>query len=611
VWLAQGVYRPAAPLRIEGDFGPGGLRLVAAPGDKVEIVGADPVDPQPAAQLAPGEAARIAPEVLARLRVIPLEPLGALAGANDAAALPNAGIMLFQGDRALTPARWPASGYAVAPARFPAGERRFVRFPAPPEKTSAWKAQEMLWAEGFWTSDYNYERRKFSLVDDATVQVMVGEPSGPKSWLPKYAVFNALEDLSRPGTYAVRDDPPRLLVLPFEENAPLERARLETVLGLDGAARVVVEGISFGKVSGTAVTVRNSTEVRIADSAVGWSGETGIAVAGGQDIAIVRTVVHDSGGRGITLAGGDRTTLAPSGHRVEDSIVIDFGQVAKTYHPGIGIAGVGAQVRSSLITRGPHAGIIFYGNDHAIEGNELSHLILEGGDAGAIYVGRDWTQRGTVIRGNFFHDIAWRIPPAFGHWSATVYLDDYTSGTSVTDNVFFKVSLPVLIGGGRDNEVVRNAFVETRPQAIMIDSRGETFGRESLADPRNAPRRNLRDVPIDSPAYVRRYPNLANILSDEPEKPKYNTVQDNLFFNSAPYRMGGSLFDRNAIERPTEQSVPAGSLSACPGRADSVLAFLGKQRGAPDRYFGIDRRSRLGGLKYFDLVRERVMQEGC
>jgi hypothetical protein len=100
VRLAQGIHRPAAPLRIEGDFGPGGLRLMAAPGEKVEIVGAELVDPQPPVPLAPSEAARIAPQVLARLRVVPTGP----PGATDPAALPNAGLMLFQGDRALTPA---------------------------------------------------------------------------------------------------------------------------------------------------------------------------------------------------------------------------------------------------------------------------------------------------------------------------------------------------------------------------------------------------------------------------------------------------------------------------------------------------------------------------
>ena len=50
--------------------------------------------------------------------------------------------------------------------------------------------------------------------------------------------------------------------------------------------------------------------------------------------------------------------------------------------------------------------IVFGGNEHLIEFNEIHDVCHESNDAGAIYGGRDWTMRGTVIRYNYFHDIS-------------------------------------------------------------------------------------------------------------------------------------------------------------------------------------------------------------
>jgi parallel beta-helix repeat protein len=51
-----------------------------------------------------------------------------------------------------------------------------------------------------------------------------------------------------------------------------------------------------------------------------------------------------------------------------------------------------------------------------------------------------------------------------------VYLDDCASGTTVFGNIFYQATRSVIIGGGRDNRIENNIFLDTEP-GIRIDDR--------------------------------------------------------------------------------------------------------------------------------------------
>lgn len=80
--------------------------------------------------------------------------------------------------------------------------------------------------------------------------------------------------------------------------------------------------------------------------------------------------------------------------------ITNFSTFSTTYRPAVYVDGVGNYVGFNDISGGPHAGIVFYGNEHVIEYNYLSRVALETADVGAIYTARDWTAQGTVIRFN-------------------------------------------------------------------------------------------------------------------------------------------------------------------------------------------------------------------
>jgi hypothetical protein len=171
--------------------------------------------------------------------------------------------------------------------------------------------------------------------------------------------------------------------------------------------------------------------------------------------------------------------------------------------PAIAMTGVGMRASHNLIHDHPHCAILYSGNDHLMEFNELHHIALETGDVGAIYTGRDNTFRGNKIRHNFIHHTG-----GVGMGSMGVYMDDCVSGTEIFGNVFYKVHWAMFIGGGRDHRVDNNLFVECDP-AVRMDGRGldtSPVWRNMVND---TMRKRLADVPLA--LYRERYPEMKSL----------------------------------------------------------------------------------------------------
>ncbi len=128
-----------------------------------------------------------------------------------------------------------------------------------------------------------------------------------------------------------------------------------------------------------------------------------------------------------------------------------------TYAAGIHLSGVGNRVANNLIHDAPHSAVLYGGNEHVLELNEIHHVAQEPSDVGAFYTGRDWTTQGNLLRWNYIHDLGAR--GAVG--TMGIYLDDCDSGDSLVGNVFYRAGRVAFIGGGRDNLVENNLMVES------------------------------------------------------------------------------------------------------------------------------------------------------
>jgi len=205
---------------------------------------------------------------------------------------------------------------------------------------------------------------------------------------------------------------------------------------------------------------------------------------------------------------------------VENNHIHHYGRWNRMYQPAISMSGVGNRASHNLIHDAPHMAISFGGNDHLMEFNEIYNVCYESNDAGAIYSGRDWTMRGTVIRHNYLH----HINGFEGRGCVGIYLDDMFCGTTIYGNLFYKVTRAAFIGGGRDCIVENNIFVDCEP-ALHIDSRAMGWASYHVGTTMTD---RLKEMPYQEPLWVERYPELVNILDDEPAAPRGNIVARNI-----------------------------------------------------------------------------------
>jgi parallel beta-helix repeat protein len=140
-------------------------------------------------------------------------------------------------------------------------------------------------------------------------------------------------------------------------------------------------------------------------------------------------------------------------------------------------------------------------------------------------MGRDFTERGNIVRANFFHDIGKNNCNA-------IYLDDCASGTRVVNNICVRAGRGIMIGGGRDNVVENNIFVDCDP-AVWVDGRGLGWMKNYFNGEDKTLFDRLKAVNFDRPPYSERYPELARIMKDNPAEPKNNRIAKNI-------RVGGT-----------------------------------------------------------------------
>jgi hypothetical protein len=232
-------------------------------------------------------------------------------------------------------------------------------------------------------------------------------------------------------------------------------------------------------------------------------GNSGVVIKGGNGHGVSSCDVFDTGDGGVSLTGGERQTLAAGGHFVENCHFQRQGRWSKCYVAAVHLNGVGNRASHNLIHDHPHCAILFWGNDHLIEFNDIHHIALETGDVGAIYTGRDYTFRGNKIRHNYIHETG-----GVGMGSMGVYMDDCVSGTEVFGNVFYKVHWAMFIGGGRDHRVENNLFVDCDP-AVRMDGRGLDKSPVWYNMVNDTMRRRLSDVPLE--LYRARYPEMKSL----------------------------------------------------------------------------------------------------
>ncbi len=517
----------------------------AWPGEEVRLVGGKRVsDWQPVSD--PAILARLPAEARGRvwqadLAALGIRDLGRLTSRGFGRPVSPAHLELFHDGRPMTLARWPNEGFATIagiPAEAGSNDGHGgtigslqAGFYYNGDRPAGWRNTGDIWVHGYWAWDWANSYERVASLDTQKRLIRTAPPHGLYGFRAgqRFYFLNILEELDQPGEYFVDRESG---ILYFWPPAPLEEAETwvsvleKPMILVQEASHVALRGFTLECSRGNGIEVRGGSGVRVEDCTLRNLGNWGIRIGGGTEHGVSGCHLYHLGDGGVYLEGGDRRSLIPAGHFVEDCDIHDMGRWSKCYQPGVHIRGVGNRVAHCRIHDGPHNGILLSGNEHLIEFNELYELCRETGDVGAFYLGRDWTERGNVVRYNFFHHLG-----GLGLGSMAVYLDDCASGVTVFGNVFYRVQRAAFIGGGRDNRVENNVFVECHP-AVQIDGRGLDPSPVWHNMVYQTMKQRLEEMNWRQPPYAERYPRLADLEKyyerDEGVPPEGNVVARNI-----------------------------------------------------------------------------------
>ncbi|MFC1542942.1 right-handed parallel beta-helix repeat-containing protein [Candidatus Neomarinimicrobiota bacterium] len=437
----------------------------------------------------------------------------------------SAALELFVSGRPMPLARWPNEGWAEI-LQVPESTAGDV-FVYQDTRPARWIEARGIWLHGFWTFPWADSYVRVVSIDTIRHEIRTAQPHGIYGYSAggRYYAFNILEELDRPGEWYLDRESGKLILWPpasiMVDDIYVSLLE-EPLVRCQGAAWVQFQNLTFEVARGNGIEIIDSRQVVISDCIIRNVGNTGITIAGGEECGVQHSELYLTGEGGIILRGGDRITLTPARHFVIGNRIHHYAYWVRTYRPAVLLEGVGHVIRNNHVHDALHFAMWIKGNDHTIEYNEIDHVCLESGDAGAIYMGRDWTNRGNVIRLNYFHHI--HGPYTLG--AQAIYLDDFASGTTVFGNIFQQADRGIYIGGGRDNLIENNLFINC-DLGVLLDARGINWDRKSTC-PGSLLYDRLIDVDYKHTPWSDHYPELVNILEDEPGLPKGNRIVGNV-----------------------------------------------------------------------------------
>ena len=495
--------------------------------------------------------------------------------------------MFFYDDKWAVEARWPNRGWAMFKKDqvVDSGLRgRCLSGIAPDDPTVAGSLRfdsdrpaRWDWAKddiricGYMTHDWSFEMLRLASYTPSNRLVRLAGAApyglGGSSWSEypghRYYIVGPRSELDAPGEYYYDRRTGKVDFIAPKGMWDFYAVTKEgPLVSLTGASDVTFDGIRFEYAVGNGFTLKDCTNVVVRNCCVWNVGGRGVQIDGGARCRVERTEIAAIGFGGLHIVAGDRPTLTRCDHVVEDCDINDFSRTCRTYAPAVRVQGVGVTVRGCKIHNAPHAGVLYGGNDHLFESNEVWGILYESGDAGAFYTGRDPTSRGNVLRGNYVHDVG--RPENGSRNTMAFYLDDCDAGDTIVSNRIVNVPRGIMLGGGHDNHLVGNVF-ERCNLAISVDARGVVWNDrwDSPTDKSWQMTRKVKETPVDREPWKSRYPLLVDYLDDGPREPRHCSIVGNRFIGCGVVWEWGMRADefrhliemRDNVERPLSPTV--------------------------------------------------------
>ena len=464
-------------------------------------------------------------------------------------------VELFIDDRPMSLSQWPKpsapgipigkvldSGSIAKNRKEPPRGAVFGLMTNRPER---WSNADDVWITGLFNVGYADDMVKVASFDLTNRTIATVQPhcygffSG-KPW-NTWKALNLLEEISLPGEYMVDRKLGKVFFVP-PEGKNIASCRVEVsvlkdpLVSIIGATNVTFAGIDVTCSRGMGIYIEGGSGNTVRNATLRNLGSTAVCVGkvepwpknaaakslpqsfmvnpktnreGGMNNGVERCVIEDVGAGGVLLGGGDRTTLQPARNFVRNCEIHDFNRWDRTYRGAVNIDGVGNIIHHCVMHESPGVVILLHGNDHLIEYNEIHHGIMVGDDMGAFYMGRDPTERGNILRYNYWHDCG---PD---HHTYGLYFDDCGGdGSIVFGNVFRNVGFSgtIFVNGGCDFTIENNIFIDS-----PSGQNGALRGNPSKANQHWSNNvagftAIMKGTPVDSVSWKQRYPELIDYL---------------------------------------------------------------------------------------------------
>ncbi|WP_319370795.1 right-handed parallel beta-helix repeat-containing protein [uncultured Ilyobacter sp.] len=386
-----------------------------------------------------------------------------------------------------------------------------------------WTQAKDAYIGGIFSESYADDSIKISKIDTDEKTITMSEPHlygfNNKPYTSWY-ISNLLEEIDIPGEYYIEKENKKIYFYPSTDDVKLiQLSQLDTPLVvMENASHIKFENIIFENSRGMGIVIKNGDNNTIAGCVIRLIGGVGVDVSGGMNHSIVSSDIYYTGAGGVSLSGGDRKSLTPSNHMVKNCDIHNVNRWYKTYRPCVNLDGVGQKVLNNHLHDVPGQAILFYGNDHLIEYNEINNCVTDMSDMAAIYTGRDPSVLGHVIRYNFFHHLENKI--GSGNGVQSIYFDDDNLYTGIIyGNVFYRAGSNAVIhfNGGGSSSIGNNIFIDC-PKVIWGGENERVLSAiRKMHDIRykNIQKRIFENVDIRKEPFKSRYPYLLKSYESE------------------------------------------------------------------------------------------------
>jgi hypothetical protein len=449
------------------------------------------------------------------------------------------------------------------------------------DRPSQWSKPEQAWLSGTIGPNYEFDYYPVSRFDSEEKRVYLSRGALEKYYTePYYRFENVPEELDEPGEYYIDrqsgmlyfyppEDAPKDSVLTITMSTPtldVSGKAPNSMFRIENSKNIVFENLIFKGGRGSAITGKNNSNIKFINCEINSFGENGIRFDASTDITISDCKIHDVGQDGILFVScGNYQTLSPSNIVVSNNDIYNFARLERSYKTGIdfGYRCVGATAANNHIHNGPHAGMIFYGVNNDIYGNEFDNLVTEFSDMDALYCNNSnypW-ERGNKIHNNYFHDIGKSSMNGRHQINVrAIRTDNRGCGLNIYENLFYNIGdggngngnngIGAITAEGTRNRIFNNLFVDCNeayfntlqykeietaddgtlyPDTIINSSGVEvanTINGAKVADLKKQMENYL-------PVYGKQFPELYKYFYEHPNMSKTNEFKNNMIINIA------------------------------------------------------------------------------